>query len=312
MKEKIVLGFYKYAEIESLEKFAKEHLNFCKQLGLLGKILVGREGINGSVSGDRMQIDLYRKELTKNKIFSDIEFKEEIAMDVPFDKMKVKVRDEIVTFDCEVDVNNQGKHLSPEEFLSFYDENGNLKEKDVIILDARNNYEYDVGRFKGAIHLDIEKFSDFPKAVEEKIIDQKDKKVVMYCTGGIRCEKASAFLKEKGFQDVSQIHNGIINFGQNFPDTGWEGKCFVFDKRLVAPLNKEDSVPLTNCELCEKPCDFYRNCWNQDCDKLFISCVDCEKKMNGCCSEDCFKVFKEFCKEKSIRNFGRKSLRVDA
>jgi len=311
MKEKIVLGFYKYVKIENSEKFVKEHLKFCKSIGLFGKILVGKEGINGSVSGSREQIDSYRKELTRNNLFSDIEFKEEPSMDVPFDKMKVKVRDEIVTFGHPVNLENEGKHISPEEFLSYYDENGKLKEEDVIILDARNNYEYDVGRFKNAIHLDIEKFSDFPKSVEEKIINKKDKKVVMYCTGGIRCEKASAFLKEKGFENVYQLHNGIINFGQTFPDTVWEGKCFVFDKRLVAPLNKNENEPLTKCKICDSRCDFYRNCWNKDCDALFISCVDCEKKMNGCCSEKCLEVFKEFCKEKSIKNFGRKTARLE-
>jgi len=129
----------------------------------------------------------------------------------------------------------------------------------------------------------------------------------MYCTGGIRCEKASAYMIEKGFKNVMQLEGGIINFCQQYPNTLWEGRCFVFDKRLISSVG-QTNPPITNCIICNVRCDLYRNCRNVNCDKLVVMCLDCEKKMNGCCSEICFKEFKIQCIEKSIRKQGRRNL----
>jgi len=277
-----VILFYKYAKIENTLKFRENHLNFCKNLGVRGRILVAGEGINGSVSGTKEQIEEYKKELSKNHIFRNIEFKEDDCLMHPFNRMVIKIKPELVRFEQNVDLKNTGKHLSAEEFLRM------AKEENSIILDARNDYESKVGKFKNAITPQIKTFREFPQVLEQ-IEEHKDKKILMYCTGGIRCEKASAYLKENGFNDVYQLHGGILTFGKHLPDTIWEGKCFVFDKRIISEINDQKNLPISNCELCNIPCDLYKNCKNNECDEFFSTCLKCEKDFGGCCSKECFK-----------------------
>lgn len=291
MENKHILLFYKYVEIENPKEFAEKHLEECEKLGLMGRILVAHEGINGSVSGDKKQTEEYKKLLTRDKRFTDIMFKEDLGLMHPFKKMQVKVKDKIVSFGENVDLSKTGRKLTPKEFLELYDENGNLKDKDMIILDGRNGYEARVGRFKNAICPDIEKFADFDK-VAKSLEDKKDKKIVMYCTGGIRCEKASAYLKEQGFKNVSQLHGGILTFGKEYPDTVWEGKCFVFDKRMLSKINSGEDEKMF-CDICNVECDLYRNCKRTECNKFCIICVNCEKKYGKCCSPDCFNKLQE-------------------
>ncbi len=284
-----VLLFYKYVPIKKPALFSKKHLTDCKKIGLYGRILVAEEGINGSVAGTKEQTEEYKKILSSNSLFSDIIFKEDLAISIPFKKMIIKVKKEIVNFGQEVDLSYTGKNLTPKEFLELYEKRGEEIGKDVIILDARNEYESRVGKFKGAITPDIKTFREFPKIVNE-LKDKKDKKIVMYCTGGIRCEKASAYLRQQGFEDVSQLRGGILTFGKSFPNTIWEGKCFVFDKRLTSTMNTEEK-PLTSCEICKIPCDLYKNCAEVNCDKFCTVCIECEKNYGGCCSEKCFEEF---------------------
>jgi len=291
-----ILLFYKFEKIQNPERFSKEQLKFCKEIGVLGKILVAEEGINGSISGTKEQVERYKEFLRLKEGFSDIVFKEELSENHPFTKMVSRVKKEIVRIGVPVDLSKRGKRLSPKEFLNLY-ESG----EDFILLDARNDYEYNVGRFKNAINSDIKTFRQFPK-VAEKFKDKKDKKIIMYCTGGIRCEKASAYFIEQGFKDVSQLEGGIITFRQQFPDTVWNGKCFVFDKRLLTSDTDEKNPPITKCEQCGELCDLYRNCKNPSCDELVIMCLDCEKKMNACCSDKCLSEFMEHCREKSLMN----------
>lgn len=281
-----ILLFYKYVSIEDLAMFREQHLNACLKLGVRGRILVAPEGINGSVSGTKEQTESYKSLLCSDVRFSDILFKEDTGVMHPFRKMEIKIKKEIVAFGQDVDLSKAGTYLSPREFLEMYETEGNKIGKDIIILDARNEYESRVGRFKGALLSPIKNFRDFPK-VAEQLSDKKDKKIVMYCTGGIRCEKASAYLKQNGFHDVSQLHGGILTFGKEFPDTIWEGTCFVFDKRLTSAVNTEEH-PLTICELCNIPCDLYRNCAEVSCDKFCTVCLTCEQTYGGCCSEKCF------------------------
>src|SRR3989344_2473090 len=252
-----IIAFYKYTSIDNPEKFKKEHLDFCNSLNLRGRILVAKEGINGSVSGTNDQIDKYKKHLLSNNLFSGIEFKEDSCLMHPFNKMKIKVKQELVRFEQNVSLNNTGEHLSPEEFLNLSQENN------TIILDARNHYESRVGKFKRALTPNIKTFREFPQVIKS-IEGKKDKKILMYCTGGIRCEKASAYLKSQGFNQVYQLHGGILNFIKTLPQSDlWEGKCFVFDKRL---LSSSTENPLSNCEICNIPCDLYKNCRNNNCD----------------------------------------------
>lgn len=277
-----ILLFYQYVPIKDPKAFRSEHLDLCNQIGLRGRILVAEEGINGSVSGTKEQTTQYKSALRNDARFANIAFKEDKGIAHPFKKMMIKVKKEIVNFGASVDLNNTGKHLTPKEFLELYE-----KDEDVVIVDARNEYEARVGKFKNAITLPIKTFREFPEKALELLGDKKEKKVVMYCTGGIRCEKASAYLKENGFKDVSQLNGGILRFGKEFPDTVWEGTCFVFDKRLTSGINSEEK-PITACEICTEPCDLYKNCANVSCDRYCVVCIPCEQAYGGCCSKECF------------------------
>ncbi|MBX4212153.1 rhodanese-related sulfurtransferase [Candidatus Pacearchaeota archaeon] len=275
-----IILFYKYVKIDDPQEFAISHKDFCKELGLFGRILIAEEGINGSVSGTKDQIERYKSAMRSNPIFSDIQFKEEEGLMHPFNRMAVKVKKEIVRFDQDVDLSKAGKHISPQEFLELHD-------KEVIIVDARNDYESRVGKFKNAVIAPISNFREFPKFAET-LNDKKDKKILMYCTGGIRCEKASAYLIQNGFSDVSQLDGGILNFVQQYPNTIWEGKCFVFDKRL---LSAGDESSLSACEGCGIKCDLYKDCRNKTCNKFTSLCSECDRKLAGCCSEKCLNEF---------------------
>lgn len=277
-----ILLFYKFVEISDIEKLNNGHLAFCKSLGIKGKILLAKEGINGSISGTKEQVEAYKRELTSDQRFKDIEFKEETSLHHPFEKMVVKIKNEIIRLDKEIDISKNGKHISPKDFLEVYEKN-----KDVIILDTRNDYESKAGKFKNAITPNIDSFREFPDFVK-KFNVPKDKPIIMYCTGGIRCEKASAYMIQEGFTNVGQLHGGIINFCQQFPNTAWEGTCFVFDKRLTSRINQSSSN--TFCEHCKTPCELYDNCKNKSCNQLIFICPDCEKEFHSCCSKECMKI----------------------
>ena len=203
-EQKMVSSFYKYIKIDNAPDFAKEHLEFCKALDLKGRILVGEEGINGCVYGDKEIVEKYKTELKKNTLFSDIDFKDTIAEKTAYRKMFVRIRKEIVNSGIDVDLRNTGKLLAPKELKEMLDRNDGL-----VLLDMRNDYESKIGRFRNAVTLNIGNFRDLPQAVKN-IENLKDKKIVAYCTGGIRCEKATAFLKEKGFENVYQVNGRIL------------------------------------------------------------------------------------------------------
>lgn len=287
---KNIILFYKFTNIKNPEKLKKEHQEFCNSLEVKGRVLIAKEGINGSVSGSKEQIEKY-KEFIQN-ILSEIEFKEEQALDHPFEKMITKVKNEIIRIDKDLNLEKVGKHITPKEFLSAYED------KNTIILDTRNDYEVKAGKFKNAINPNIQAFREFPNFVDNLKIS-KDTPVVMYCTGGIRCEKASAYMIQQGFTNVKQLHGGIIKFCQELPNTAWEGTCFVFDKRLTSNINQKESQ-INNCIHCNKKSDQYRRCKNKACDKLIFMCPDCQKLQHNCCSIECkknsFKIIKRYCK----------------
>jgi UPF0176 protein len=280
-KLKIVSSFYKYVRIDNPLEFQQKHLEFCLSLGLKGRILVGEEGINGCVYGIRKAVEKYKRELVKNPLFEDIEFKDNIANKTAYRKMFVRVRKEIVNSGLNVDLRNTAKFITPKELKEMLD-----KKENVVLVDMRNDYEAKIGKFRNAITLQMKNFRELPDAVKG-IQHLKEKRIVVYCTGGIRCEKASAYLNEKGFKDVSQIKGGILKYGEEFPDTYWEGKCFVFDDRLAISLNKNNILALTKCAWCNKKCDDYLNCHNLDCDKLFTGCEECMELHNKSCCEVC-------------------------
>jgi UPF0176 protein len=278
-----VLLFYKYVPVENPQEIVDEQLQWCIQNGIKGRVFIAEEGINGTVSGTEKNINKYKSHLTGYPFFNDIWFKENEAEEHAFFKMHVRLKNEIVHSGLEdVSIRNGGKRLSPDELLKFYEEG-----KDFIIVDARNQYESGIGKFKNAITPPMKNFREW-KAVAEKLKNQKDKTIVTYCTGGIRCEKASAYLVENGFKDVYQLDGGIVNFIQQYPDTYWEGGMFVFDeRRVVNPNTKEDIKHIAKCYFCGEPTSYYINCHNQLCDKLFVCCHYCKTKYDYCCSDEC-------------------------
>ena len=278
-----VISFYKYVNIEDPETFLKEHLNWCLENGVKGKVYVAKEGISGSVFGDDEVTSKYKNNLKSYKVFEDIWFKETPTDQIAFNKMHVRVKSEIVNSGLTVtSLEHTAPKLTPEQLLKFYED-----KKDFVIVDARNWYESKIGKFKNAITPQITHFREWPKVVES-LSDCKDKTVVTYCTGGIRCEKASAYMREQGFKDVYQIDGGILNYIQQFPDTYWEGGMFVFDdRRVFEPNSKEELKYTANCHFCGKPTSYHINCHNIDCDKIIVCCHDCKIKNEYCCSDEC-------------------------
>ena len=279
MDKIIVSSFYKYIDLNNLEEFQKEHLGFCKNLGIKGKILISKEGINGTVSGTLKQINEYETKILSYAEFSDIYFKRTLSDKHPFRKTIARIRDEIVSSNFGVEAKKAGNHLKPSELKNLYDTNA-----DFVIIDARNNYESKIGKFKNAITPDIETFRDFKKVVSD-LRQYKDKKIVLYCTGGVRCEKASVLLIKEGFKDINQVDGGILNYIEQYPGTYFEGRCFVFDDRLSIETGYAKDITL--CERCHEPCGEYTNCSNTKCDKLFVCCKDCRTKFNNTCSKPC-------------------------
>ena len=278
-----VLSFYKYVNVEDPESFAKEHLEWCKNNEVKGKVYLAKEGINGSVFGNDKITEKYKTHLKSYKIFEDVWFKETETDMIAFNKMYVRVKSEIVNSGLiNTKLENTAPKLTPEQLLKFYE-----SKKDFIIIDTRNWYESKIGRFKNAITPHITHFREWPKVVKT-LEEYKEKTIVTYCTGGIRCEKASAYLKEKGFKDVYQINGGILNYIQQYPDTYWEGGMFVFDERKVfEPNTKEELKYTANCHFCGKPSAYHINCHNQNCDKIIVCCHECKTENEYCCSDEC-------------------------
>jgi len=268
-----VILFYKYVNVEQPEQIVNDHLQWCLSHDIKGRVFFAKEGVNGTVSATNANIELYKKYLTGYPVFSDILFKEDEVEDHVFKKMHVRLKNEIVNGEFEkVSLENGGKRLAPEDLLKFYDEG-----KDFLIVDARNWYESRIGRFKNAITPPMKNFRDWKKVADKDLAEYKNKTVVTYCTGGVRCEKASAYLVEKGFNDVYQLDGGIFNYIKKYPDTYWEGGMFVFDeRRVINPNTKEELMHIANCYFCGKPASYYINCHNVDCDKIIVSCHDCK------------------------------------
>lgn len=282
-----VLLYYKYTKIENPEFFAEEHLGYCRDLGLRGRILISPEGINGTCSGLFSQTEKYMAHMRLDPRFKDLWFKTDEVKGHVFKKMHVRYKQELVTFRLPEDLDPNeitGEHLEPAQWLE------KMQEEDVIILDGRTDYEFDLGHFKNAIRPPLKSFREFPEWVETAFLKFKDKKVLTYCTGGVRCEKLSGYLKSKGFKNVYQLNGGIVNYSQD-PDVKgklFEGKCYVFDERISIPVNFADEYTVTGkCLHCGTPTDRYVNCANLDCHKQHFECETCEEKWARSCSEDC-------------------------
>ena len=282
------LLYYCYSHIENAEQFAADHLEFCKSLGLVGRIIVADEGLNGTVSGTPEACKAYMDAVYADGRFNHTECKIDDVEEPSFIKMHCRYKPEIVHSGLRdpkvIDPTKQtGKHLEPKDFMEMKDQ------EDVVILDVRSNYEHSVGRFKNAITLDIENFREFPEKVKE-LEHLKGKKILTYCTGGIKCEKASALLLKEGFEEVYQLHGGIIKYGKEAGGKDFEGDCYVFDNRVTVPVNSVNPTVISTCRNCGKTTNKMINCANAKCNEHFTQCDECGWELEGCCSKECQSV----------------------
>lgn len=284
MKPFQTLLYYKYVAIPNAEEFAQQHLAFCERLGLVGRIIVADEGLNGTVSGTIVQCKKYMDKLNNDPLFAGIDFKIDEVDEPSFSALHLRYKSEIVnsgTKNWNVDPTiKTGKHLEPKEFAEMKDR------EDVVILDVRSNYESGLGRFKNAIPMDIDNFREMPENLHQ-IEHLKGKKILTYCTGGIKCEKASALLLEAGFKEVYQLHGGIIKYGKEMGGKDFDGNCYVFDKRVSVPVNSVNPTVISTCRNCGTESTHMINCANADCNEHFVLCEKCGWEMDGCCSDAC-------------------------
>lgn len=279
------LLYYCYSRIEDAEQFASDHLQFCKSLNLVGRIIVADEGLNGTVSGTAESCKMYMDTLHADPRFSKIDFKIDNVEEPSFIKMHCRYKSEIVHSGLRDPgiINPEKKtgiHLEPADFVKMKDD------QDVVIVDVRSNYEHSIGRFKNAVTFDIENFRDFPAMINE-LAQYKDKKIVTYCTGGIKCEKASALLLHEGFENVYQLHGGIIKYGKEAGGEDFEGKCYVFDNRVAVDVNTVNPVVISTCRNCGAHTTKMINCANPECNEHFTQCDACGEKLDGACSALC-------------------------
>jgi predicted sulfurtransferase len=283
---KRILLFYKYVRLNNVQEICDWMMATCKGLDLKGRVILATEGINATLAGSVEATSLYIKIMNAHPLFKNIDFKdslEDAAYDY-FPRLRVVVKKEIVRMDIDpeaVTTRDTGKHLTPEQVHQLLEN----KPEDLVVLDGRNFYEARVGHFKDAIKPEIQYFREFPEYVDKNLDLFKDKQVFMYCTGGIRCERASAYLKLKGVaKEVYQLEGGIHRYVEKFPDGFFRGKNYVFDDRIEVSVNND---VVGSCDLCAIPYDVYTNCLNASCNKHFICCPDCKKTFAETCSENC-------------------------
>jgi len=289
-KQRLTLSFYAYAQISNPTQFRNELFLAWNSLEVLGRIYVASEGINAQLSLPADNFYAFKDSIEVYDFMKGIRLNIAVEQDDhSFLKLTVKVRDKIVAdglVDETFDVTNIGIHLKAAEFNEL------LEDPNTIVVDMRNHYESEIGHFTKAIKPDVDTFRESLPIIEEQLAEHKqDKKLLMYCTGGIRCEKASAYFKHKGFENVYQLEGGIIEYTRQVKAEGLEskfiGKNFVFDHRLGERIT-DDIV--SQCHQCGEPCDVHTNCVNEGCHLLFIQCDSCKEKMEGCCSAECVSV----------------------
>jgi UPF0176 protein len=283
-----ILLYYFYTSIADAEIYAEEQRELCERLGLRGRIIVAGEGINGTVSGETEATSLYIEAMGADPRTAEMTFKVDPAAGHAFKKLSVKAREEIVSLHLgeteDVDPNQlTGKHLTPAEFKEA------MQDEEAIILDGRNNYESDLGRFKGALCPDLDNFRDFPQWIRENLGDAKELPILTYCTGGIRCEKLSGFLVKEGFRRVAQLEGGIVSYGKDPQVRGedFEGECYVFDERIGVEVNHQNPSVVAVCRDCGRPSERYVNCAHQACNLRIFVCEDCEESAGRFCSAEC-------------------------
>lgn len=291
--EKVIL-YYKFVPVADPQMTMRWQRELCNRLGLKGRIIISPHGINGTLGGNLKSLRQYKSEMNKSVVFKGITYKWSESKGDDFPKLSVKVKPELVAFgvpdEVEVDdkgVKNGGKHLKPEALHQLIEERD-----DVVFFDGRNAYEAEIGRFRDAVVPDTRTTHDFVKEIEsDKYNDIKDKPVVTYCTGGVRCEILSTLMKNRGFKEVYQIDGGIVKYGEKYGDDGlWEGALHIFDKRMVHRFS-DKSKDIGHCVHCNAETSNYENCSNVACNRLVLICENClADKTPVCDSPVCAKL----------------------
>ena len=306
---RITLSFYTYAHILNPVEFRNTLYQQWNELGILGRTYVAAEGINGQISVPETQFEAFKQQLYAFEFLKGIRLNMAVESNPKaFFKLIVRLRNKIVAdglHDLSFDVTQPGPHLNAKEF------NALLEHPDAVVVDMRNHYESEVGHFKGAICPDVDTFRDSLPVVEEILKGQEQKPVLLYCTGGIRCEKASAYFRHKGFQQVYQLEGGIIEYTRqakaaNLPNK-FIGKNFVFDERLGERISSD---VIAQCHQCGQPNDDHTNCRNEACHLLFIQCGSCALAHQGCCSEECQNELSLPIAERRVRRRGKEAKRT--
>ena len=286
-QERITLSFYKYFNISNPTIFRNHLYIIWAKLDVLGRIYVAKEGVNAQLSVSKDNFEKFKTSVNETAPLKNIRLNFAVEhYSKSFLKLTIKIREKIVADgldDSSFDVTKIGEHVDAKRFNKI------LKDKNTICIDMRNHYESEIGFFKGAIKPDVDTFRESLNIIDRELEKNgKDKNYLMYCTGGIRCEKASAYLKNKGIHNVFQLEGGIIEYTRQVKEQKLEnnflGKNFVFDQRLGERISNEI---VSNCHQCGAPCDTHVNCENESCHLLFIQCDDCKRQMNNCCSEEC-------------------------
>ena len=303
--KRTTLSFYRYVLIERVKELRDVLYEGFENLGVLGRIYIAREGINAQISVPETNWDAFLNYLRGYKEFADMPIKIAVEDDgKSFYKLTLKVKPKIVVdglSEDDYDITNVGNHLTAKEFNKAMDTPG------TVVVDIRNYYESEIGHFEGAICPQVDTFREELPEVLNLLRDKKDEKILLYCTGGIRCEKASAFLRHHGFKDINQLYGGIIDYTRQVTAQGLDnkfvGKNFVFDERLGERISKD---VIAQCHQCGKPADTHTNCANDECHLLFIQCDECREKYNGCCTSECQEIAKLPLEVQRERRKGRK------
>jgi predicted sulfurtransferase len=280
-----IILFYKYIFIEHPNTILKWQQQLCTQLALKGRIILAHEGINGTLGGTHENLELYKQEMLAHLLFGQIDFKQTNNTGDHFPRLRVVVKKEIVNLGIDpslLPADQCGTHLDPAQAHNLIAQ----KPDNLLIIDCRNKVESAIGTMLGAIKPNIAHFRDFPTYIDQHLDDLKNKRVLMYCTGGVRCERASAYIKSKGIaQEVYQIKGGIHRYIEQFPDGFFRGKNYVFDGRTAIEVTRDI---LSTCYICQSPCDDYTNCLLALCNRHFICCQNCLQKYGNTCSALCY------------------------
>lgn len=282
----LVLAFYHFTLIPNPHQEVVAHKSFFENKDLTSRIYISEQGINGQMSGKQQDAEAYMDWLRSNPLFKSVQFKIHHYHENVFPRQTIKYRKKLVAIDEEVNLSQIGEHVSPERWKLMLEE-----QEKALLLDVRNDYEWEVGRFDGAVCPPCATFREFGQYAEKlkNEVDTENTPIMMYCTGGIRCELYSSLLLKHGFKKVYQLDGGIINYGLKQGNDHWMGKLFVFDDRMTVPIAETEKTPpiIGQCFHCHCPNESYYNCASMDCNTLFLCCPNCLPQFKGCCSIEC-------------------------